>query len=182
MNHAAIDIEDAEAARRTLGGDTGAFEVIVRRYQGPVYRLMLRFVRDDDLARDLAQEAFLRAFERLDSFDGERRFFPWLYTLATNLARDHARRKKVQAVPLPDDATGCALSKEPEAEAFVEGRLAAKALYDLPDDYREALALRYMEDFSLDEVARALGLSLSGAKMRVHRGLAMLRKRFGEET
>ena len=50
MNHAAIDIEDAEAARRTLGGDTGAFEVIVRRYQGPVYRLMLRFIHDDDLA------------------------------------------------------------------------------------------------------------------------------------
>lgn len=181
MHQAVEDIEDAEAARRTLGGDPEAFEIVVRRYQGPVYRLMLRFVRDEDLAADLAQEAFLRAFERLGSFDGARRFFPWLYTLSMNLARDHARRRKNHATVLLEETSGCAVSTDQGAEEYVEGRQMAAALNDLPDDYREALALRYMEDFSLDEVAQALGLSLSGAKMRVHRGLAMLRKRFGEE-
>lgn len=182
MNPPEQDREDSEAALRVLRGEREAFGALVARYQGPVYRLMLRFTRDAETAAELSQETFLRAFQRLALFDPKRRFFPWLYALALNLARDHARRSPGRFVPLaPDADVELQAAGDCEPARAVDATRIKAALRDLPEGYREALALRYLEDFSLQEVAQAMDLTLSGAKMRVHRGLAMLRKRFGEE-
>ena len=174
------DRDDACAVERTLGGDREAFAVLVRRYQGPVYRLMLRFSRDECDAAEMAQEAFVRAYERLAAYDSRRRFFTWLYTLALNVARDHARRLK-RAPLCRQDLDTAQTDKGRDPLASLEAARLLDALRALPHKYAEALALRYIEDMHLDEVAKTLGLSLSGAKMRVHRGLRMMREHFGEE-
>ena len=174
------DRDDACAVERTLGGDREAFAVLVRRYQGPVYRLMLRFSRDECDAAEMAQDAFVRAYERLASYDSRRRFFTWLYTLALNVARDHARRLK-RAPRCRQDLDTAQTDKGRDPLASLEAARLLDALRGLPPKYAEALALRYIEDMHLDEVAETLGLTVSGAKMRVHRGLRMMREHFGEE-
>jgi RNA polymerase sigma-70 factor (ECF subfamily) len=174
------DRDDAWAVERTLSGDREAFAVLVRRYQGLVFRLMLRFTRDECEAGEMAQDAFVRAYERLASYDSRRRFFTWLYTLALNLARDHARRVTRAPMCRQDlDMTHADGRRDPLAT--LEAARILEALRGLPHKYAEALALRYIEDMHLDEVAKTLGLSVSGAKMRVHRGLRMMREHFGEE-
>lgn len=180
MDHPDHDRDDAWAVSRTLGGDREAFAVIVRRYQGPVFRLMLRFTRDEGEAGEMAQDAFVRAYERLASYDPGRRFFSWLYTLALNLARDHARRA-ARAPLCNQDPDRIHAGPGNDPLASLEAARLLEALRGLPPRYSEALALRYIEEMPLDEVAEALGLSLSGAKMRVHRALGMLREHFGEE-
>jgi RNA polymerase sigma-70 factor (ECF subfamily) len=173
------DRDDAWAVERTLSGDREAFAVLVRRYQGPIFRLMLRFTRDECEAGEMAQDAFVRAFERLAAYDSRRRFFTWLYTLALNLARDHARRLTRAPLYRQDlDTTHADDGRDPLA--IIETARILDALRGLPPKYAEALALRYVEDMSLDDVAETLGLSLSGAKMRVHRGLRMMREHFEE--
>lgn len=180
MDQPGNDRDDAWAVSRTLQGEREAFAVIVRRYQGPIYRLMLRFGRDENEASEMAQEAFVRAFERLASYDRDRRFFTWLYTLALNLGRDHARRAARNTDSARDVEQLAADRRSDPATRFEAARL-LEILRRLPSKYGEALALRYIEDMSLDDVAETMGLSLSAAKMRVHRALRMLRERCGEE-
>jgi RNA polymerase sigma-70 factor (ECF subfamily) len=171
--------DDAWAVSRTLQGDAKAFSVIVRRYQGPIFRLMLRFSRDEHAAGEMAQDAFVRAFERLESYDPKRRFFTWLYTLSLNLARDHSRRSARTAFEHHGlELAGSDGGNDPLA--ILEGARLHDALRDLPPKYKEALALRYIEGMSLAEVAATLGLSMSGVKMRVNRALRMLRESYGE--
>lgn len=175
------DRDDAWAVERTLAGDREAFAVLVRRYQGPVYRLMLRFTHSEHEAGEMAQDAFVRAYERLAAYDSGRRFFTWLYTLALNIARDHARRVTREPQYRHDlDSTIADPGRDPLAS--LEAARLLEALRGLPPKYAEALALRYIEDMPLDAVAEALDLSLSGAKMRVHRALHMLREQYGEKT
>ncbi|SFL87704.1 RNA polymerase sigma-70 factor, ECF subfamily [Desulfomicrobium norvegicum] len=174
------DRDDAWAVEQTLNGDREAFAVLVRRYQGPVYRLMLRFSQDESEAAEMAQDAFVRVYERLAAYDSRRRFFTWLYTLALNLARDHARRLK-RAPQCRQDLDTTLADKERDPLASLEAARLLDVLRGLPPKYAETLALRYIEDMPLEEVAETLGLSISGAKMRVHRGLRMMREHFGEE-
>ncbi|WP_319542068.1 sigma-70 family RNA polymerase sigma factor [uncultured Pseudodesulfovibrio sp.] len=87
------EIREAEIVREVLLGDTQAFGLLVRKYQGPVYNLMLRMSGDADMAADLAQEAFTRAYEKLETFNLRKRFFPWLYSVSLNLARDWLRKR-----------------------------------------------------------------------------------------
>lgn len=174
------DRDDAWAVEQTLSGDREAFAILVRRYQGPIFRLMLRFSQDECDAAEMAQDAFVRAYERLAAYDSRRRFFTWLYTLALNLARDHARRLKRAPQCRQDlDTTHAGKGRDPLAS--LETARLLNVLRGLPTKYAEALALRYIEDMHLEEVAETLGLSISGAKMRVHRGLRMMREHFGEE-
>ncbi len=174
------DRDDAWAVKRTLQGDREAFATLVRRYQGPIFRLMLRFTRDQSEASEMAQEAFVRAFERLAAFDPKRRFFTWLYTLALNLARDHGRRTMRSPIDHREFAQPHADSRNDPLASLEAARL-LDALRDLPPKHSEVLALRYIEDMSLGEVAETLGLSMSGAKMRVHRALLLLRERYRED-
>jgi RNA polymerase sigma-70 factor (ECF subfamily) len=133
-------------------------------------------------AADLTQETFVRAYEKLEQFRLSSRFFPWLYTIGMNLARDYLRKKKRAPETLSLSAMdGCIL-------ASVNGRQQEKFLLDqlnvqhiagliagLPFDYREALILRFQMGLSMQEIGSALGITVSGAKMRVKRGLEQLR-------
>jgi RNA polymerase sigma-70 factor (ECF subfamily) len=161
-----------------LSGDVNAYALLVKRYQKPIYNLMLRMTGSEQDAVDLTQEAFVRAYEKLEKFNPSAPFFPWLYTMGLNLARDFLRRARrhpiepyesENSLPVelgPDEA----LSEQLDAQQVMEG------LQTLSVDDREALLLRFHEGLSMSEVAQALGLSLSAAKMRIHRGLSKLRK------
>ncbi len=181
-----IDEEhEIEIVRHVLEGDVQAFELLVLRYQKPIYNLAFRAMASEDSAADLTQEAFAKAYERLERFDRSKRFFPWLYTIAVNVVRDHLRKLgRDRTVGVADLEAAVAgpwdVEQKSMHDRLVLQRL-VKEMEKLPFDYREALILRFKQDFSMKEIAQALGLSLSGAKMRVSRGLRMLRERFKEQ-
>ncbi|RPI75682.1 MAG: sigma-70 family RNA polymerase sigma factor, partial [Planctomycetaceae bacterium] len=141
-------------------GDHDAFGELVKRYEPRLMSVLLRFVRDRELARDLSQETFLRVFERIDQFDPSRRFGPWLFRIGVNLGLDYMRKRKRRLWPLlfsesrsetpPDPASADprqALDLEQEVRHVLEG---------IPEHYRTVLVLRDLENFSTSEIAAIL--------------------------
>lgn len=160
-----------------LSGDSHAYAILVRRYQKPIYNLMIRMTGNKEDAFDLTQDTFVRAYERLEQFRRGKSFFSWLYSIGMNLAKDHfrgVRRSRVGLDALSREAVSDLDNKQP-ADVLLDAQRVKWALTRIPEDYREAVVLRFHEDLSFQEVADSLNLSLSGAKMRVHRGLAMLK-------
>jgi RNA polymerase sigma-70 factor (ECF subfamily) len=171
---------DQEVIASVLEGDVDAYAVLVERYQKAIYNMMYRMTRCQESALDLSQDTFIKAYEQLHRFRQGSRFFPWLYTIGLNISRNHLRRdKSSRHVPIEDwepcsGGDGHRVNEEALCAQLDLERLEA-CLLQLPPDYREAIILRYREELSLEDVAAALNISLSGAKMRVHRGLRKLR-------
>lgn len=178
-----MDREDEqEIISAVLGGNTEAFALLVARYQKPIFNLMMRMTGSMEDAADLTQDTFVKAFQSLNRFQEGRRFFPWLYALGLNHSRNFLLKRKTsreRMFPIDDVETGSGLDYPGQEEENLCSRLdlerVRSALDRLPPDYREALVLRYHEDLPMEDVATALEVSLSGAKMRVHRGLKKLR-------
>ena len=131
---------------------------------------------------EMAQETFTRAYEKLEQFDPSRSFFSWLFAIGANLARDHLRKAGRELLFSEAEIDGDQLlDGSPNQAACLEHNVALsqvmKLLEKLPLDYREALILRYREDLSMEEIGKALSISTSGAKMRVHRALKGLRSK-----
>ncbi len=175
-----MNYSDEEIVKMVLAGEKQRYEVLVERYQRPIFNLMFRYVHDNDEAADLSQDVFVRAFDKLHLFRTDMAFFPWLYRLAVNLADDwsrknlrhHAKMHILQQEAL-DRQTGediCARMENKEEHSQVED-----ALQELADHTRETLILRYRHGCSIRYVADAFNLSESAVKMRIKRGLAQLR-------
>lgn len=166
-----------EEARR---GDQAAFGELVVRYERRVVRVIAQFVRDIDLAQDLAQETFLRAYQRLDQFDPARRFGPWLFRIGVNLTLDYLRKRKrrgwwhlfTDASPdrTPDPATD-----DPRQAADLRQEVEA-VLERIPEKYRTVLVLRDLENFSTSEIAAILNRKEATIRWR----LSEARQRFQE--
>jgi RNA polymerase sigma-70 factor (ECF subfamily) len=179
-----VNSSDANLIYEILAGDAEAYAILVRRYQKPIFNLMLRMTSSDEDAMDLTQDTFVRSYEKLEQFKASSPFFPWLYTIGMNLARDFQRKLRASRNALE------ALSGDPDPPSnpgenlheSVEAEQVSHLLQTLPVDYREALILRFHEGLSVTELASALGISASGAKMRIHRGLLKLRELFGSKT
>jgi RNA polymerase sigma-70 factor (ECF subfamily) len=172
---------DREAVTEVLSGNVNAYRDLVQRYQRPIFNLMYRLTGSREDARDLAQETFIKAYQNLEKFKLGARFFPWLYTIGLNhgrnFVRDH-KRQKDSHVDMGENGIGMAsfrVCNKNDADPLSLQRL-REALRELPLEYREAVVLHFREGFSMKEIAVALDLSVSGAKMRVHRGLKRLRK------
>lgn len=173
--------DDQRVISEVLAGESDAYAVLVERYQKPIFNLMYRMTGSYGDALDLAQETFLKAFEQLHRFKQDKRFFPWLYTIGLNHSKNFLRQdKSSRNAPVEECDFGCVLGDPRQEEEKMVLKLDSlrihKALQQLPFDYREAVVLRYHEDLSMEEVSTALGISLSGAKMRVHRGIRKLRE------
>ncbi len=167
-----------------LDGDAEAYGFIVRRYERPIYNLMRRMTGSEEDALDLSQEAFVKAYQKLEQFKRGSRFFPWLYSIGMNTARDFLRKRRPDYSYDEAMDSGSPADSDTEAEALQQLDLqrVAGAMEQLPVEMREALLLRYREELSFEELSQALDVSLSGAKMRVHRGLARLRAIVTEES
>jgi RNA polymerase sigma-70 factor (ECF subfamily) len=151
---------DARLVENVRLGDQSAFEQLVKRYEGRLINVLLRFVRDRELARDLSQETFLRVYERIDQFDPSRRFGPWLFRVGVNLALDFMRKRKRRVWPslfsdsradrAPDPAVA-----DPRVRLDLEQEV-RHVLESIPEKYRTVLILRDLENFSSSEIAAIL--------------------------
>ena len=177
--------EDDAIIDKVLNGNVNAYGMIVEKYQQPIYNLMLRTVGSEDKAADLAQETFIRAYEKLDLFRPGNKFFSWLYAIGMNLARDSIRKNKIfYAIDNKNNLTLNDRIDEEEHNPYEERIEMAHlqyALNKLPFKEKEAIILRYREGLSMKDIAAALEISVSGVKMRIHRGLKKLRKILSEE-
>ncbi len=169
--------DDRALIARAARGDERAFSELVRRHQRWVRQLAYRYARHDQDAEELAQEIFLRAWRHAASFRGEAAFATWLYRLAVNSCLNFraGRRARPEPLPLPDglESGGPAAGAE-LAAAELEARL-REALASLPPRQRLALVLASFEDKSYEEIAAAMGTSLSSVEsllFRARRGLA----------
>jgi RNA polymerase sigma-70 factor (ECF subfamily) len=157
---------------RARRGDPSAFEEIVRLYQRRVYGVALRIVRAHDVADDVTQEAFLRAWRSLDRFDLERPFGPWVCRIAANLAVNHVRSPRAREEGLPDGHAETRSSAPGPLGALLDAegaRVLETAMGQLPQEQRAVLVLRVVEDLSYAEIAQTLGISPGTVMSRLFR-------------
>jgi RNA polymerase sigma-70 factor (ECF subfamily) len=176
---------DEELVARSVGGDLDSFNQLVVRWERPIYALAYRVIGREEDARDVCQEAFLRAFRGLAAFKGQAKFSSWLYRITLNLCRDWIRRqKRTPVVQAPEgiDLIEMAAEQEP-AESIEElvarrdlSRAVAKAMAMLPEDQRTAIVLKEYHGLTFQEIADMLGCPLSTVKTRLYQGLTVLRR------
>ena len=187
-------LEDAQIVRQVLRGKREMFGLLLERYQKPIFNFVYRFYGNYDLAQELTQETFLRAYQFLKSYDPTRKFSTWLYTVAKNLCIDELkRRKSAHEVPL-DDALEFVERKgadgEPERDQRSqcirreEDARLLEAMRELPPPARAVLVLHYFQGLSYQEIGEALSLPVSTVKIRIFRAkkalLALWKARGGE--
>ena len=163
---------------RARRGDADAFEQLVAAYRNQVFRLALRMCGNEADADEVAQEAFLSAWKGLPNFRGESRFSTWLYQLTTHAAIDLMRREKRQAAAEDIDEITTAddgPSPQQQVERAETQREIRSALMQLPEEYRQVLLLRFMQELSYEEIGRALKLPVGTVKSRLNRAKAQLK-------
>jgi len=180
-----VGLTDEELVARSTGGDPESFNLLIKRWERPIYALAYRTIGREDDARDVVQEAFLRAFRGLSGFKGQAKFSSWLYRITLNLCRDWMRRQRRAPVVLtPDGVDLVELAGESEgvetADAAVArkdlSRAVARAMTVLPEEQRAAIVLKEYHDLTFQEIADLLGCPLSTVKTRLYQGLTVLRK------
>jgi RNA polymerase sigma-70 factor (ECF subfamily) len=171
---------DEELVEAVQFGDSSAFDVLVERWGRKIQNAIYRVVGSEDEARDLCQEAFLKAYRSLGSFKGEARFSSWLYQIALNLCRDRLRRRRGRTLVSLDELeagamTGDAPNPHELAEANDLSRAVAAAVAQLPEEQREVIVLKQYQDLTFVEIAEILDVPVSTVKTRLYRGLVQLR-------
>ena len=163
---------------RARRGDADAFEQLVAAYRNQVFRLALRMCGNEADADEVAQEAFLSAWKGLPNFRGESRFSTWLYQLTTHAAIDLMRREKRQAAAEDIDGITAAddgPSPQQQVERTETQREIRSALMQLPEEYRQVLVLRFMQELSYEEIGQTLKLPAGTVKSRLNRAKAQLK-------
>ena len=185
--------DETEIIRRCLSGDERAHRELIDRYERPVFSVALRMVRQREDAEDITQETFVRMFRALARYDPTRPFSSWLFTIASRLAIDHLRRRRVTLLPLVRREAGSAeeetidvvdpgVGPEVETQHGQEAERVQHLIDALPPHYRIVVVMRHQQDLSYDEIAEALRLPLSTVKARIHRARAPLAQRLTGET
>lgn len=178
-------LSDDEVVRRVLEGETALFEVIMRRYNQRLYRVSRVVLRDDSEAEDVMQDAYVRAYQHLDQFEGRAAFSTWLTRIALHEALARKRRRKpIQELDAMQEMKGDSMpilkSSKPDPEAETAQaqvrQLLEGAIQSLPEPYRVIVVLREVEEMDVAETAETLGVSESVVKTRLHRAHAMLRR------
>jgi RNA polymerase sigma-70 factor (ECF subfamily) len=181
---------DKKLVERVQKGDKGAFDLLVLKYQHKIVNLIMRYVRDPELALDIAQEAFIKAYRALPRFRGDSAFYTWMYRIAVNTAKNHlaAQRRRPMDVELDlqdpeqyglhanlketDTPEGVTLSNE--LKETVERAIAA-----LPEDLRTAIILRELEGMSYEEIAETMECPVGTVRSRIFRARDAIGKKIG---
>ncbi len=173
------DISDRDVVIRTRRGKTECYGEMVKRYQTSVFNVCYRMLGERREAEDLTQEAFIRAFERLHTYDQERPFGPWIRRIATNLCYNHLKRniKSVFSLHEEIESKMHLRQRDPENKQIQRERSEniRTVILELPPHYRAVIELRHFQVLSYTEIAEVLNLPLSDVKSHLFRA----RKRLG---
>jgi RNA polymerase sigma-70 factor (ECF subfamily) len=178
---------DLKLIRRCKLGEEDAFREVLDRYRGAIYNLCWRMTRNDEDARDLAQEVFIKVFTLLDRYDEQYAFSSWLFRIATNHCIDHLRRQRLRMLSVErdggteDDESEMQIPADgPEPDVVLQRREALEKLEeviaDLPPHYRVITLLRHDQQLSYEEIAETLQLPLGTVKARIHRARNMIQQ------
>jgi RNA polymerase sigma-70 factor (ECF subfamily) len=188
---------DEELVTRATAGDLDSFNQLVARWERPIYALAYRTLGREEDARDVVQDAFLRAFRGLKGFKGEAKFSSWLYRITLNLCRDWIRKQRrapliqvpegdgdaidmAEQLPSPDESVEDLVARRQMSDAV------ARAMADLPEEQRSTILLKEYHGLTFQEIAEMLDCPLSTVKTRLYQGLTVLRRRLerrqAEET
>ncbi len=164
---------DSACVERCLRGDFEAFGTLIERYQRPVFRAVLNMVGNYEDARELTQQAFLKAFEHLSGYDPGRKFFSWIYRIAMNESINFVKARR-SFEPLDEEVAHGFPRLEP-IEAVERNRAVRQAVQALKPDHRAVIVLRHFLDCSYDEVAEVLHLPVKTVKSRLFDARRQLR-------
>jgi len=181
--------DETALVERARTGDQQAFGELVRQYERKIYRLAMNITRNEEDAEDVLQEAFLKAYEHLDRFKGDSKFYTWIVRIAVNEALMKLRRRKGdRTVPLdePLDTGEETMAREiavwednPEQQYSKEEiqNILSEAVDSLKPDFRTVFTLRDIEEMSTEETAEVLGISVPAVKSRLLRARLALREK-----
>lgn len=181
-----MPVSDEELVERSIAGDTDSFNQLILRWERPIYALAYRQIGREEDARDVVQDAFLRAFRALPGFKGQAKFSSWLYRITLNLCRDWLRRqRRAPFVPTPEGVDDVADMATPDlaAESIEDvvtrknlSQHVARAMRLLPEEQRSAILLKEYHGLTFQEIAELQGCPLSTVKTRLYQGLTVLRR------
>lgn len=181
--------DERELIARCQAGDLAAFEPLVEKYRARVWRLAYQVLRDREEAWDVAQEAFVRAYQSLPEFRGQSAFYTWLFRIVVNLATDRLRQQRVRArafggEPVPEEswertATDAGPTPDQEASRAQERERITRALDSLPSHHRTIIILSDIERLSYREIAEVLGCPIGTVMSRLHNARKRLRALLG---
>ena len=184
--------EDTALIKRALGGDQKAYKRLRLKYYDAIYNAMYRMIRDKEEVTDLTQEAFIKAFASLASFNEEYAFSTWLFKIATNNCIDYIRRKKLQtfSIDKPIESKDSDYTFEiPDTTYEADSELIANqrkkflddAISSLPPRYRQVIVLRHVEEKEYQEIAVLLKLPLGTVKAHIFRARELLYKKLRDK-
>jgi RNA polymerase sigma-70 factor, ECF subfamily len=173
--------------KQVIKGDQDAFAEIVEIYSNSIYQLGYRMLGNRHEAEDIAQEAFIRAYVNIKSFNQDLKFSTWLFRIATNLCIDRIRKKKpdyyldaevsgTDGLTMYSQLASNSPLPEQELESLELQDSVQKEILKLPEKYRSVIVLKYIEELSLNEISEILDLPLGTVKTRIHRGREALRQ------
>jgi RNA polymerase sigma-70 factor (ECF subfamily) len=183
-------LTDQEVVALARDGREAAYRELIRRYERPVFSLVLRMVRDRQLAEDLSQETFIKALNAIGSYRPEYKFSSWIFKIANNAAIDHLRRRELDTLSLdgaphaatPEEIEATALQVGDKGETPLEelearelGSAIERAIAQLRPEYRACILLRHVEGLAYEEIAQSLDLPLGTVKTYIHRARHELR-------
>ncbi|MEE8119514.1 MAG: sigma-70 family RNA polymerase sigma factor [Gammaproteobacteria bacterium] len=180
--HPELSTTDEQLVWRAKRGDTRAFEELYRRHSGKIYGLCLRLAGNRTLAQDCAQDAFVRAWEKLEGFRGDAAFSSWLYRIATNVVLGAHRKRKRREAQLRqvDDENPFEQIADREEKPDL-GIDLEQAIAELPDGARTVFVLHDVEGMLHEEIARQTGIAVGTSKAQLHRARKLLREKLEHE-
>lgn len=179
--------EDDVLVKRAMGGDEQAYSELVDKYQRALYFHILKMIKDKEQVNDLVQEAFVKAFDNLNTYSTNYAFSTWLYRIATNHTIDYLRKKKLKTLSIdePVKTRDGEMRMQLEDESAGTDRniirkqrqnIVQNAIDDLPPKYRKVIEMRHMEEKSYQEIADVLDLPLGTVKAHIFRARELLYK------
>jgi RNA polymerase sigma factor (sigma-70 family) len=179
--------EDSEIIQQALQGDDAAYKRLMNKYHDAIFNFIYRMIRDKHQVEDLTQEAFIKAFSSLKSFNDQYAFSTWLYKIATNNSIDYIRRRKLQlySIDKPIEAADSDYTFELPDETYeadkdlIRGQklqLLNDAIADLPEKYKKVIQLRHVEERTYEEIAKMLKLPIGTVKAHIFRAREILYK------
>jgi RNA polymerase sigma factor (sigma-70 family) len=180
--------EDEVLIKEALAGKEKAFKLLLNKYRESIYHVIFKIVHNQEEARDLLQETFMKAFSSLATYKSNYRFTTWLYKIAANSSIDYLRRKKIESLSLdrPLETKDGTVEIElpdwtynPETDLVCRQRMVSmnEAIDSLPKKYREVIVYRHQQEKSYEQIAEILGIPVGTVKARIFRARELLKKK-----